>query len=297
MVSLQNLAPSLKLRFVKLFGPRVEVIWLRSAELDPIAGELVWVEDVLFDMAVRARSALPYGGRLVVEWANLELDAIVANGQGLTAGRYVMLEMTCLRQNPAGAATSNATAPLLKFPDEWMHCDFSQAKERMQSLGGQICEYNEPGRALTIRAFFPSASGASDVQDFAVSNELPTFRILLVEDESYVRDVACEILESEGYQVVTAKSGAEAIEMFEQSRPVQLLLTDVVMPGMTGRDLAQHLMSRDPELKTIYMSGYMDGMGGQVLRQDATRPFIQKPFTLESLTTMVKHVLSAAPAS
>jgi CheY-like chemotaxis protein len=297
MVSLQSLAPSLKRRFVKLFGPRVEVIWLRAAELDCIAGELALIEDVLFDMAVRARTALPFGGRLVIEWANIDLDATMALGEGLSAGRYVMLEMTCLRQDPT-VTRASGSAPELRFPDEWMHCDFSQAQVRIQSLGGQICEYNEPGRALTIRAFFPSTSEVfSELQDFEVNKELQQFRILLVEDESYVRDVACEILESEGYQVLTAKSGQEALEMFEQSSPVQLLLTDVVMPGMNGHDLAKRLKARDPELKTIYMSGYIEGAEAQMFRHDSTLAFIQKPFTLESLTAMVKQVLSPAPVA
>jgi len=299
MVSLQSLAPSLKRRFMRLFGPSVEVIWLRAAELDSVAGDLVWIEDVLFDMAVRARTAVPFGGRLVIEWANIDLDAVMAEGQALAPGRYVMLEMTCLRHDPSELTTSvNALPSVPSFPDEWLHCDFSQAKAMIRSLGGQICEYNEPGRALTLRAFFPSASQTSGAnQDFEVNKEMQQFRILLVEDESYVRDVACEILESEGYQVLAARTGQEAIEMFEQARPVQLLLTDVVMPGMTGHDLAKQLMSLDPELKTIYMSGYMDGLGTQLHRHDLQLPFIQKPFTLESLTAMVRHVLSPASVS
>jgi two-component system, cell cycle sensor histidine kinase and response regulator CckA len=297
MVCLQSLAPSLKRRFLKLFGPRVEVIWLRAAELDRVAGDLIWIEDVLFDMAVRARTAIPFGGRLVIEWANIELDLAMAEGQGLAAGRYVMLEMTCLRHDPSECgASADVLPPVPGFPDEWLHCDFSQAKGMIRSLGGQICEYNEPGRALTIRAFFPSESRSDDNQDMEVSKELRQFRILLVEDENYVRDVACEILESEGYQVLTARTGQEALEMFEQSRPVQLLLTDVVMPGMTGHDLAEQLMLLDPGLKTIYMSGYMEGLGARMHRHDANLPFIQKPFTLESLTAMVKQVLNPAPA-
>lgn len=293
------IAPSLKRRFLRLFGPRVELIWLRTAELDSIAGDLAWVEDILFDMAVRARNALTFGGRLVIEWANIELDAAMAEGQGLCVGRYVMMELTCLRQDPSAGVPTDVLPSLPNFPEEWLQCDFAQAKASIRSLGGQICEYNEPGRALTIRVFFPSAKEGSDVlQDVDVTNELQTtFRILLVEDESYVRDVACEILESEGYQVLAARTGKEAIEMFEQSRPVQLLLTDVVMPGMTGHDLAKNLMSRDPRLKTIYMSGYMDGFGAHTHRYDSELPFIQKPFTLEALTAMVKQVLSAPAVS
>jgi DNA-binding NtrC family response regulator len=116
-------------------------------------------------------------------------------------------------------------------------------------------------------------------------------RILLVEDETYVRDVACEILESEGYQVLTAKSAKEALHMFEDRGPIDLLLTDIVMPGMNGQDLARQLTSRHPALKTIYMSGYADVFGSPK-GQELTRSFIQKPFTLESLTEKVKEVLA-----
>jgi two-component system, cell cycle sensor histidine kinase and response regulator CckA len=170
-----------------------------------------------------------------------------------------------------------------------------EARSILESLGGAICEYNEPGRALTMRAFFPSAAQVvySDDQDnfaYSMSNQ---DAILLVEDEGYVRDVACEILESAGYKVLTAKSGLEALEIFREQGPVRLLVTDVVMPGMDGRDLAERLTSLQPELKTIYMSGYTDNA---VLRLNLQRPdvvYIQKPFTLDTLTTTVKDVLQA----
>ena len=294
MVDLQKLAPSLKRRFLKLFGSRIEVIWLPTSQLEPVAGELAWVEDSLFEIAVRARNAVPFGGRLVIEWANIHLDDTTAPSQGLEAGQYVMLEMTCLRQDPSQPSSCDADSPSSALRDSWLHCDFANAQAMIRSLGGQICEYNEPGRALTIRAFFPVASDAlNDVQEYHVTEELNRCRILLVEDEGYVRDVACEILESQGYHVVTARSPKEALEIFEQNRPVQLLLTDVIMPGMNGQDLSQHLTSLDPELKTIYMSGYTEGFGPRTHRPERMIPFLQKPFTLESLTEKVKQVLSS----
>jgi DNA-binding NtrC family response regulator len=118
-------------------------------------------------------------------------------------------------------------------------------------------------------------------------------RILLVEDETYVRNVACEILESEGYQVFTASTAKEALSTFDQREPIDLLLTDIVMPGMSGQDLARQLTSRVPGLKTLFMSGYTDGFVSQT-GQEWRRSFIQKPFTLEGLTTKVKEVLRPA---
>lgn len=297
MVRLKNLAPSLKRRFQRLFGPHVELIWVSTAELDCVAGELDWIEDVLFDMVLRARAAMPFGGRVVIEWANIHLDHTTGASQGLQSGRYVMLEMTCLRQDPSELHAIAPNSSLSRLSDPWPHCDFAQARAMISSLGGQVCEYNEPGKALTIRAFFASAHENEGIQDYPVNDVVNTCRILLVEDESYVRDVACEILQSEGYDVLTAGTAKEALQVITENGPVHLLLTDVVMPGMNGRDLAAKLKSLHPDLKTIFMSGYSEGVGFHQLSYDPMSPFIQKPFTLESLTTMVKHVLNQAPAS
>ena len=285
------MAPSLKGRFQKLLGSRVEVIWIPNSEADPIAGDLAWVEDIVFDMALRARNAMPFGGQLVIEWANIRLDDATV---GLHPGKYVMFEMTCLRQNLSDLSALESGLPLPAVPDWVLPCDFGQADKLISAAGGQICEYNEPGRALTIRAFFPCASDTSNsAQEFSVNDESQEVRILLVEDEGYVRDVACEILESEGYKVLTARSGKEALEVFRDGRPIHLLVTDVVMPGMNGHDLAEHLTALYPELKTIYMSGYTDNFG-VTARHELNPTFIQKPFTLESLTSKVKEMLNPA---
>src|SRR5262249_46808632 len=117
--------------------------------------------------------------------------------------------------------------------------------------------------------------------------------ILLVEDENYVRDVACEILETAGFKVIPASTGKEALAAFEKFGPVQLLVTDVVMPGMNGHDLSRKLTLLHPALKTIYMSGYNES---SLLRHDLevqNVTYLQKPFTLESLTEKVKEVLEA----
>ena len=291
MVRLQSLAPSLKRRFQKLFGPKIEVIWIPSSELDCIAGDLAWMEDIVFEMAMRGRAAMPFGGRLVIEWANLHIDDSTGT-DNLRAGRYLMFEMTCLRQNPEEAAPSDSNPVLAPPPETYLQSDFSQAQLMIRAHGGQICEYNEPGRALTIRAFFPSVLNESiPTSSFTMSEDLKPLRILLVEDEGYVRDVACEILQSEGYEVFAARTGTEALKIVEQHGPVHLLVTDVIMPGMNGKQLSERLTTQHPNLKTIYMSGYNEGVPvvSSVMEADCT--FIQKPFTLEHLTTTVKQVL------
>lgn len=286
----------LKRRIHRILGSRVEVIWLRSPELDPVLGEQDWIEQIILDMVLRARIALPHGGRLVIEGANLDLDAICAETEGLTAGRYVMLEMTCLRNRSATRSGGETFPEPFDFSaDEWLHSLLPRSREILQSLGGNISEYNEPGRALTLRSFFPSAATVtySDGENLFVSDLGPE-TILLVEDESFVRNVAREILETAGYTVLTAETGKEALAVFEKHGPVKLLVTDVVMPGMNGRDLSRKLTAMQPDLKTIYMSGYTDNAA---MRHDFTANdvrFIQKPFTLEGLTGKVREILDGS---
>jgi CheY-like chemotaxis protein len=293
MVALDHCSASLKRRVHRLLGSRIEVLWLRSSELDPVLGQCEWIEQVVLDMAIRARTALPYGGRVIMETANLELDPFSAAAESLEAGRYVMLEMTCHRQGSLAFDEPGLLCVSDFSVEDWLEQLLPQSVEILRSLGGNICEYNEPSRALTLRAFFPSAGTViyTDGEDFSLSSTAAGDTILLVEDEGYVRDVASEILQAEGYVVITARSAAEALACFEKHGPVKLLVTDVIMPGMNGKELAVRLKALQPNLKTIYMSGYTDN---PVLRRDFQAPevaYLQKPFTLETLSAKVKEVL------
>jgi CheY-like chemotaxis protein len=294
MIEIDRSSASLKRRIHRLLGNRIELIWMRGCDLDPVIGEPEWIEQAMLEMALRARAAMPYGGRLVVESCNLELDEFSAPAEALTPGRYVMFEMTCLRSRPLADLSIDALPFSLEIEDDlWLNSQFTQSLEILRAIGGNICEYNEPGRALTLRAFLPSAATVvySDEESFSVPPSPDSETILLVEDEGYVREVACEILETTGYNVIVARTGKEALAVFEKHGPFTLLVTDVVMPGMNGRELALKLTSLQPNLKTIYMSGYTDSY---VLRKDfqsSDSVYLQKPFTLESLTAKVKEVL------
>src|SRR4051812_43349954 len=173
MIAIDKCNTTLKQRVHRLLGSRIELIWIRCSELDPVAGEWEWVEQVILDMALRARASLPFGGRLLIESANLELDEFCAQAEGLTAGRFVMFEMTCLRTAASNVPEDASPMDSLDLTDDiWCHSLLPRSREVLQSLGGNICEYNEPGRALTLRAFFPSAATVvySDEEDFSLSN-------------------------------------------------------------------------------------------------------------------------------
>jgi two-component system cell cycle sensor histidine kinase/response regulator CckA len=299
MFEIDRHAASLKRRTHRLIGNRIELVWKRGYNLDPVIGEPEWIEQAILEMALRARAALPYGGRLVVESCNLDLDEFSAAAEALAAGRYVMFEMICLRNTP-GAGLDIDVPPLsLEIEDDlWLNPQLTQSIEILHAIGGNISEYNEPGRALTLRAFLPSAATViySDEEELLVTQPASSDTILLVEDEGYVRAVACEILESAGYNVIVAKTGQEALAVFEKHGPFALLVTDVVMPDMNGRELAKKLISLQPNLKTIYMSGYTDSAAIRQDFQSADNAYLQKPFTLEGLTNKVKEVLQATVA-
>jgi CheY-like chemotaxis protein len=269
---------------------------MRGCEVDPVIGESESIEQAILEMAVRARAAMPYGGRVLVEVGNLDLDELCAAAEVLTAGRYVMLEMTCLRHGPETATRLDFIPKSVGFEDDLgVSSSLNHSLAALRAIGGNICEYNEPGRSLTLRAFLPSAASVvySDDEQFPAPS-LVNETILLVEDESCVREVACKILQSAGYNVIVAETGKEALAAFEKQGPFALLVTDVVMPGMTGRELSQRLTALQPGLKTIYMSGYADN---PLLRHDfqsAGKVYLQKPFTLETFTSKVKEVLEAS---
>jgi two-component system, cell cycle sensor histidine kinase and response regulator CckA len=287
-----NSTTSLRRRLQRLFGPQVDITWVCSPGLGAIAGELTRIEDVIFDLATRAKSKLPVGGRVAIEWANVQVEDASPFGEGMRPGSYIMLELTCWRSTHTD---SWIFAPMMaEIAELCPPCDFAQSQAKIRYLGGQICEYNEPGRAFTIRAFFPSASPDRVNLDCTVTENSEKLQILLVEDEMFVRDVACEYLESEGYAVLSARTGKEALQLFEQNGPFDLLLTDVVMPGINGRDLSKMLTALHPQLKTIFMSGYSEHSALHFEGDDAKRPFIAKPFTLESLSHVVKAVIGSS---
>lgn len=286
MIDLNPVLPSLKQRMQRLLGKHIDLLWIPGAKLDNVRGETANLEHALLELALRARLSLPFGGKVMVETANVEFDDSLAGEASLKAGRYVLLEMTCVRLNPEEASSFGPTSMAsLSFTDTTLI-----AREILTNSGGALQEYSEPGKALTFRAYLSTAAQSRRTSMPVIDpNTRPT--ILLVEGEAFVRDVACEILQSLGYHVIPASNADEALRLFSERQPIHLLLTDVVMPCMNGSDLAEQLKLMDPALKTIYMSGHTSN---PVVRKGFCNPriaYLQKPFTLEALGQKVKEVL------
>jgi two-component system cell cycle sensor histidine kinase/response regulator CckA len=303
VVELDHTVAGMESMLRRLLGAHIKLTVLPGAapwrvRVNP--GEL---EQVLMNLAVNARDAMPQGGNLTVETKKVELDEDYANAHhDVVAGSYVMLAVS-----DSGTGIDKETLARIFEP-------FFTTKDMTNGTGlglatvfgivkqssGHIWVYSELGVGTTFRVYFPRTDAAPEAQQsMRPLAELGrgTETILLVEDDDHVRAVARGILRRSGYVVLDAPNGGEALLICEQHRAtIHLLLTDVVLPRMSGRQLAERLGASRPEMKVLFMSGYTDDAILQhgILNSDVE--YLQKPITPGSLTRKVREVL-AGPAT
>jgi len=256
------------------------------------------VEQVVMNLVVNARDAMPTGGTLTIETANVDLDENYARQHlGATPGRYVMLAVSDTGIGMDRATQARIFEPFFttKPVGQGTGLGLSTVFGIVQQIGGSVWVYSEPGRGATFKVYFPRVDRKSDVA--APTSPLLALRgsetILLVEDQEQVRTVARHILERYGYRVVVAHSAGDALILCEKNPgTIHLLLTDVVMPQMSGVELVKRIAPQLPGLKVLFMSGYTDDsiVRHGVLTSEV--PFLQKPFTAESLARKVREVLT-----
>ena len=282
----------------RLIGEDVELTTNLSPELGRVKADPGQIEQALMNLAVNARDAMPHGGKLIIETANVVFDESNARihlaGQ---SGRYVLLAVSDTGTGMDKQTLSHVFEPFFttKPKGKGTGLGLSTAYGVVRQSGGNIWAYSEPGKGTTFKIYLPCIEDCSDTPD-PVSQTIESLgggeTILLAEDEEAVRKLARKVLEGYGYRILEAENAGESLMMYSQNRgTIHLLITDVVMPGLSGTELAQRIRDLDPAIKVLYVSGYTDDFMVHHGVLDAEFPFLQKPFTPDALARKVREVL------
>ena len=270
-----------------------------SSDLGIIKADPSQIEQVLMNLVVNARDAMPKGGKLIVETSNVDLDQTYASDQfSVKPGRYVMLAVSDNGSGMDPDTVAHIFEPFFttKGGMRGTGLGLSTTYGIVKQSGGYIWVHSEPQRGTTFKVYLPRVDEIAEATETvrlraAVRNGTET--ILLVEDDESVRDLTETVLTSYGYKVVLTQDPQHAQAVAQSGIDIHMVLTDVVMPSMSGRDLVRSLSSKYPHLRVLYMSGYSDDIISTDGVLDSGLAFLQKPFTPEALAQKVREVLDA----
>ena len=290
LLDLNAVVTDMDMMLRRLIGEDVELVTLLEPSLAPVLADPTQVEQVIVNLAVNARDAMPHGGSVTIETANVELDD----------GQAVELRLTDTGVGMTDAERAQLFDPFFTTKAGGTGLGLATVYGVVQQSGGSIEVETAPGHGSSFRILLPAADEPSDhpaSPDAEASPQPGSETVLLVEDERIVRSLVAEILESNGYVVLQAADGPSAIELLRRrSEPIHLLITDVVMPGMSGPEVAQRVVALRPETEVLYISGYTDSAIDHHGVLEAGTAFLQKPFSADELARKVRSVLDGQPA-
>ncbi len=283
----------------RLIGEDIGLKTLFSEQLNRVKVDPGQIEQVILNLAVNARDAMPQGGNLTIETANVELDGDYAqNRTGVVPGQYVQLSITDTGCGMDAATRERLFEPFFttKGKGRGTGLGLSTVYGIVKQSGGNIWVYSVPGQGTTFKIYLPrtvDAQIAREATHTEASIKGRAEKILVIEDEPALRKLCATILKRANYQVTVAANGGEALLLVEENklRP-DLVITDMVMPGMSGKVLVGRLRKRLPDLKVLYMSGYTDNAIVHHGGLDAGTPFIQKPFEKGKLERKTRELLN-----
>ncbi len=297
VLDLNDIIRGLNKMLHRLLGEDIELVASLRERIGKIKADRGQIEQVIINLAVNARDAMPDGGKLTIETADVELDEEYARTHiDVQPGRYVMLSVNDTRVGMTPEVKARLFEPFFTTKEKGKGTGLGLATVYgiVKQSGGHIWVYSEPGQGTTFKIYLPRVDEALTEKKKEVNEEIPrgSETILVVEDEEKVRNLAVLILKGRGYKVLEASDGGEALLICEKYKePIDLILTDVVMPRMNGRELAERLKEIHPEMKVLFMSGYPENVivHHGVLEEGVN--FVHKPFTLEGLARKVREVL------
>ena len=282
----------------RLIGEDVELVPVHGSDLWRVKADPGQLEQVILNLAVNARDAMPTGGQLTIETANVGLDdAFVRGHVGARSGPHVRLAVSDTGVGMDAAIQAHLFEPFFttKEPGKGTGLGLATVYGIVKQSDGYISVESAPGRGARFEVYLPRVDEVTDRIELAPTLVAPyggSETIFLVEDEDDLRELGREILEGQGYTVLEARNGREALEIGERHPgPIHLLMTDVVMPQMGGRELAERLVERRPETKVLYVSGYTADAIGQHGVLEANVTLLWKPFTPDALARKVREVL------
>ncbi len=287
----------------RLIGEDIELVIRPAANAGNLRADAGQIEQVIFNLVVNARDAMPAGGRITIETARRQLDKQYAKTHlGVQPGEYVLIAVSDTGHGMDAETKSHIFEPFFTTKEQGKGTGLGLATVYgiVKQSGGDIWVYSELGKGTTFKVYFPridepesrpAKAGAS------LQRSRGTETILVVEDEQGVRELVAEMLRQQGYEVLKAADGAEAIRISEQHQGlIHLLVTDVVMPQMSGKQLADNLLLSRPAMLVLYLSGYTENTVFHHGVLDPSFEFLGKPFSQESLAKKVRDVLGRASA-
>jgi len=296
----EAVAENLKM-LTRMIGEDIDLVMIPGPTLGAVRADPGQIDQVIMNLAVNARDAMPQGGKLTIETANVTLDENFARTHTpLTAGDYIMLAIS-----DTGVGMDNETQSRIFEPffttkgTKGTGLGLSTVYGIVKQSGGFIFVDSKPQRGTAIRAYFPRVNGREDAAAAQDSLGLPRAdrgqeTILLVEDEINVRHLARQYLEKQGYKILEAEDGAAALQIVDGYKgTIDLLLTDVIMPGANGPELAAQITKLLPDIRVLYMSGYTENAVDRGVMLDASINLLQKPFSLPALRDRVREVLDS----
>jgi PAS domain S-box-containing protein len=297
VLNLNDVVKEISPMMLRVIAEDISLTFVPAPLLGSVKADLGQIEQVLINLVVNARDATPQGGKIFIETANVELDETYSKThQPVEPGPYVLLSVSDTGCGMDAKTMSRIFEPFYttKPLNEGTGLGLAMVYGVIQQSGGHILVYSEPGRGTTFKIYLPRIEEVADLHppatpDITLAKGAET--VLLVEDEEALREVTIQLLEGQGYRVLAAKGGPEAIAMSKTyGEAIHLLLTDIVLLDMSGPVLAAQMRESRPELRVVYMSGYTGNLIGHYGVLAAGSAFIQKPFTKQTLLSELRKV-------
>jgi len=300
VLNLNSLVSNMERLLRRLIGEDIELVTVTDPDLGAVRADKGQIEQIIMNLAVNARDAMPQGGKLTLETASVFLDEKYERSHlEVTSGPYVMLAVSDNGEGMDGNTQSHIFEPFFTTKEMGQGTGLGLATVYgiVKQSGGHIWVYSEPERGTTFKIYLPQveeAVSAIEPKTTMVTRLKGRETVMVVEDDNTLREVIARGLKKFGYVVLTAANGGEALLLCEKRKgPIHLLLTDVVLPQMGGRELAERLLSVRPDLKVLYMSGYTENaiVHHGILNEDVG--FLQKPFKVNVMVQKIREALDA----